>query len=178
MTIDRRGVLTVIAGGLVLAAGFPHMALAKPEPAARALSLINLHTGERFCDTYCEQGETIPEALDALNKVLRDHRSGDVETIDPKLFDWMNSLQKRLGGTEFGIISGYRSPKTNAQLRANSSGVAKKSWHMKGQAIDLRLSGVDTAAIREMAIADQRGGVGYYAKSDFVHIDTGRPRSR
>ena len=176
MTFNRRNILAGLAGGVALAAGWPGT-MARANTGPRSINLVNLHTGERFSDIYFESGAPVPEALAALNAVLRDHRTGDVHALDPALFDWMTSLQHRLGGTEFGIISGYRSPKSNAQLRTKSNGVAKKSWHMQGRAIDLRLSGIDTAALRKLAIADGRGGVGYYAKSDFVHIDTGRPRS-
>lgn len=177
MIINRRRILKGLAGGLALTAGFPAISVAKPGADERGIDLVNLHTGEHFSDVYFENGEIIPDALTALNSVLRDHRTNDTYPINPELFHWMNSLQQRLGGGEMGIISGYRSPKTNAQLSANSSGVAKKSWHMQGCAIDLRLTGIDTAIIQKMAIADRRGGVGYYRESDFVHIDTGRPRS-
>ena len=177
MAINRRHMLRGLAGGFALAAGLPAMAVPKTGSDERAIKLVNLHTGERYSDVYFENGEAIPEALTALNVVLRDHRTDDTYPIDPKLIHWMGSLQQRLGGRELGIISGYRSPKTNELLRAKSSGVAKKSWHMQGRAIDLRRTGIDTVAIQKMAIADGRGGVGYYRKSDFVHIDTGHPRS-
>ena len=109
--------------------------------------------------------------------MLRDHRADEATDMDPALFDWMVSLQERLGGDEFHIISGYRAPKTNAAMRREGRGVAKKSYHMKGQAIDLRMPGVKTSDIRDLARTDQLGGVGYYSKSDFVHIDTGRVRT-
>ncbi|MFN3233724.1 MAG: YcbK family protein [Alphaproteobacteria bacterium] len=174
--IDRRRMLTGIAGGIALAACWPTTRVAA-SVSHRSINLVNLHTGERFSGTYAEKGSPLPDALSELSRVLRDHRTGDVHEIDPRLFDWMRSLQDRLGGTEFGIISGYRSPKSNQMLRGKSNGVAKKSWHMQGRAIDLRLAGSDTADLRKLAIADRLGGVGYYAKSDFVHLDTGRPRS-
>ncbi|MDX1581838.1 MAG: DUF882 domain-containing protein [Alphaproteobacteria bacterium] len=147
-----------------------------PQTSVGKLKIVNLHTGERFHDVFREGGTYVPDAIAELEVVLRDHRTGDTHPIDPRLFDWMASLRSRLEGKEFGIISGYRSPKTNAMLQANSNGVAKRSKHMDGKAIDLRLSGVDTFKLRQLAIKDQRGGVGYYAKSDFVHLDTGRPR--
>ena len=181
MTIDRRRLLTGLTGAALFAIAPPVFAATpKNTPirhTVRSLKLVNLHTGERFADAYIESGEPVPDAIEALNNVLRDHRTGDVHAIDMKLFKWMTSLNERLGGGEFGIISGYRSPKTNEKLRANSNGVAKKSWHMQGRAIDLRLTGVDTADLRKLAMADKKGGVGYYAQSDFVHIDTGRPRA-
>ena len=96
--------------------------------------------------------------------------------MDPRLYDWMASLKKRLDGGEFGIISGYRSPKTNAMLRGNSNGVAKKSFHMQGKAIDVRLPGHDLAKLRKVALSLKAGGVGYYPKSNFLHLDTGRVR--
>jgi uncharacterized protein YcbK (DUF882 family) len=175
--MGRREIIKALAGGFVLGTGLPTIAAPISFEDKRTLNLVNLHTGERFSDVYFEYGEPVPEALRALNTVLRDHRTNDTHPIEPELFNWMQSLQQRLGGREFGIISGYRSPKTNEQLRANSNGVAKKSWHMQGRAIDLRLSGVDTAEVRKLAINDGYGGVGYYPESDFVHIDTGRPRS-
>ena len=146
-----------------------------PQPS-RALKMVNLHTGDRFSGTFAKADAYEQTALADLNAVLKDHRSGEVYDMDPALFDWMVSLRDRLGGDEFHIISGYRSPKTNAAMRKDGRGVAKRSYHMKGQAIDLRMPGIKTSDIRDLARADQLGGVGYYAKSDFVHIDTGRPR--
>lgn len=178
MTINRRQILAGLGAATLFSfAGLPAVARASAAPLSPLdLNLVNLHTGERFKGTFFEK-DYLPDALGELNKVLRDHRTGDVHAMDTTLFDWMASLKTRLEGKQFEIISGYRSPASNAGLRANSGGVAKKSWHMQGKAIDIRLPGVKTASLQKLAIKDHRGGVGYYAKSDFVHIDTGRPRS-
>lgn len=144
----------------------------------RTLQVVNLHTGEKVSATYWENGQYLTDGLSELNHVLRDHRTGDVIDMDPSLMDLLVNLRERLGsGEAFHIISGYRSPKTNAMLRSSSSGVAKKSFHMLGQAVDIRLPDRSSSDIRRVAMAMERGGVGYYPKSDFVHIDTGHVRS-
>jgi uncharacterized protein YcbK (DUF882 family) len=118
-----------------------------------------------------------PVALEEINYYLRDFRTGDIHPIDPKLLDTLCAIRNKFGGKgRFEVISGYRSPRTNQSLRGKSSGVAKRSLHMKGKAIDVRLTGVQTNKIRQNAINMQCGGVGFYAKSDFVHLDTGRVR--
>jgi len=173
MTIRRRNLL---GGGLALAgiASTPAWARAGE---ARSLSLLNLHTGERLTAAYWEAGSYIPDAMQALAQVLRDHRTGEVHSMDAGLFDLVTSLRTRLE-TEatVHVISGYRSPRTNEALRQASSGVAKRSLHMDGMAMDLRLPGVDLARLRDAAWDLQRGGVGYYPGSDFVHVDVGRIR--
>ena len=108
---------------------------------------------------------------------MRDHRSGDVHPIDPKLMDYLYDLLTEVDNHgEVHIISGYRAPKTNAKLRKRSKGVAAGSLHKKGKALDFRLPGTDTAVLRDNALTMKRGGVGYYQKSDFIQIDTGRFR--
>ena len=110
--------------------------------------------------------------------MLRDHRSGDSYPMDPKLMDFLYDLLTKVDNHgEVHIISGYRSPKTNAKLRQTSKGVARGSMHMKGKALDFRLPGTDTAVLRNTARAMKRGGVGYYRKSDFIQVDTGRVRN-
>ena len=117
------------------------------------------------------------DALDDINHVLRDWRTGEVYRIDPVLLDDVFELQARLGhGGPVRIISGYRSPRTNAALAGKGRGVAKRSLHMQGRAIDLALGGVPTLEVRDAALALGRGGVGTYSKSGFVHLDTGRVR--
>lgn len=173
----------LVKGALMLSAfvalpkSFISDAVATVPTTSRTLAMTNLHTGEKQIATYWEHGQYIPEALAAFNRVLRDHRTGEVATIDPALFDMMVTLHKLVGsGKPFEIISGYRSPATNAMLHAQSNGVATRSLHMDGKAIDLRLSDRPLLSVRKTALAMQRGGVGYYPGSNFVHIDTGRVR--
>jgi uncharacterized protein YcbK (DUF882 family) len=113
----------------------------------------------------------------AINHVMRDHRSGESHAIDPRLLDQLHQLKGLVSASApFQIISGYRSPITNAALRENSSGVASRSLHMDGRAIDIRVGGVDLARLRDAAIGMAAGGVGYYEASNFIHVDTGRVR--
>ncbi len=145
--------------------------------ADRKLSLLNLHTGESINTCYWADGEYQTSELDAISNVLRDHRTGEVHPMDNKLLELLNTLQQKVGGEKpFHIISGYRSPKTNAALNKKSNGVAKRSLHMQGRAIDLRLPGCDIATLHKAARSCQTGGVGYYPKSNFIHVDTGRVR--
>ncbi len=143
----------------------------------RKLSLLNLHTGEHLNTTYWAEGQYQTSELKAINHLLRDHRTGDDYDMDNELLDLLNVLHKKMDTTqEFHIISGYRSPKTNAALSQNSNGVAKKSLHMEGKAIDIRLPGCKLSDLRKAALDCQAGGVGYYPKSDFIHLDTGNVR--
>lgn len=145
----------------------------------RELSFYHTHTGERLEVVYWREGNYNPDALDEINHFLSDFRTGDITEMDPQLLDIIYDVRASLGsdGT-YHVISAYRSPKTNEMLRARSgsSGVAKNSQHLLGKAIDVRLEGVPTARLRDAAIKLQRGGVGYYEDSDFVHMDTGRVR--
>jgi uncharacterized protein YcbK (DUF882 family) len=156
--------------------------LARPacaSPAgARALAMVHTHTGERIDLVYAVDRQFVPESLAALNRFLRDHYSGEVGTIDPQLFDILHRTQALLGTDRpYEIISGYRCPATNQRLReTRGGGVASRSLHMDGRAIDVRLPGVPLAELRDAALELQAGGVGYYASSRFVHIDTGRVR--
>ena len=154
------------------------VAESKIELPERKLSLSNLHTGEQLTATYWVEGQYQTGELEAINRLLRDHRTGDVCQIDSELLDLLNVLHQKMGGRKaFQVISGYRSPKTNAALRQNSNGVAKKSFHMKGQAIDIRLPGCRLSDLRKAALDCKAGGVGYYPKSDFIHVDTGPVRN-
>jgi uncharacterized protein YcbK (DUF882 family) len=172
--IERRLLLKSALGlALPSVVAAPAMAAAP----ARRLSLLNLHTGERLAATYWEAGGYVPDAMEALSKVLRDHRTGEAHPIDPKLFDLVDRLSGRLETQQtVQVISGYRSPRTNAALHKASSGVATKSLHMQGMAMDLRIAGVDLARLRDAALSLQGGGVGYYPESNFVHVDVGRVR--
>ena len=145
----------------------------------RELSFFHTHTGKRLEVVYWQDGEYDPAALEKINRFLSDFRTGDIVEIDPQLLDVIYDVRASLesDGT-YQVISAYRSPKTNEMLRGGSasSGVAKKSQHLLGKAIDVRLEGVPTAELRDAAIKLQRGGVGFYEDSDFVHMDTGRVR--
>lgn len=144
----------------------------------RSLSFFNTHTGERLDACYCKAGRYHREALKTINYILRDHRTGDVKTIDPHLLDILYALSRRLDATgPFHIISGYRSPATNALLRTRSKKVASGSFHTRGMAIDIRLPDIDTARLHRKAVKMEAGGVGYYPESDFVHLDCGPVRT-
>ncbi len=146
----------------------------------RQLSFYHTHTGQRLDVVYSRNGTYVPSALKEINRFLFDFRTGDKAEMDPELLDLIYDVREALGsdGT-YQVVSAYRSPKTNEMLRGRSqnSGVAKNSQHLRGKAIDVRLDGVKTATLRDKALAMKRGGVGFYEASDFVHMDTGRPRS-
>jgi uncharacterized protein YcbK (DUF882 family) len=155
--------------------------IAPPEPVraadARQLSFYHTHTRLNLDVVYYQNGEYVDSALDDINRFLKDFRTGEVTNIDPELLDLLHDLRNELDSDgPFEVISAYRSPKTNELLRSRSSGVAKNSQHLRGTAIDVRLRGTRTARLRDTAWGMQRGGVGYYEKSDFVHVDTGRVR--
>lgn len=141
--------------------------------------LYHTHTGERI-DIVYRRGDTfLPEAEEQLDNFLRDHRTGAIKHYDPRVFDILSDLAASLGrpDAEIEIICGYRSPWSNEFLRARSSGVARNSLHMQAHAIDIRIPGIDTLTLRNAAIILHRGGVGYYPRSGFVHVDTGRVRT-
>jgi len=145
----------------------------------RQLSFYHTHTGKRLNIVYSRNGEYIPSALDEINSFLFDFRTGDRAEMDPELLDLIYDVREELDSdSTYQVVSAYRSPKTNAMLRGRSqnTGVAKNSQHLLGKAIDVRLEGIKTSTLRDTAIAMQRGGVGYYEASDFVHMDTGRVR--
>jgi uncharacterized protein YcbK (DUF882 family) len=169
---------TLLAGLAVLPVmGVTGAARAANTARKRALSFLHLHTDERLSLTYFEEGRYLPQALRRIHHLLRDFRTGDVHVIDPGLLDTLHALTGELGEGTFEVISGYRSPTTNRMLRKHSDGVARKSMHLQGRAIDVRLTGLSTARLRDAAIGLGRGGVGYYPGADFVHLDTGRARS-
>lgn len=147
--------------------------------AKRELSFYHTHTGKRLEVVYWTDGDYVDSALQDINHFLSDFRTGDIVEMDPELLDLIYDVRESLGSdATYQVVSAYRSPKTNEMLRtaSASSGVATKSQHLLGKAIDVRLEGVPTARLRDTAIALQRGGVGYYQASDFVHMDTGRVR--
>jgi uncharacterized protein YcbK (DUF882 family) len=166
--------------GLALSAvTVPAFAKNKNNDQTRTLRLRHLHTDETLRIAYRVGDHYQRDALQRLNNFMRDHRSGDATAMDPRLFDLLYDLQVRAGhpDAEFEIFSAYRSPKTNAMLRRTSSRVARRSLHMSGKALDIRLAGVSNRRVRDNAVALGRGGVGYYPRSSFVHIDTGPVRT-
>ena len=148
-------------------------------PGARSLSFAHTHTSEHIALTYALGEDFVTPALSSLNHFLRDHYSGEVGQIDPQLFHLLHHVRRELGvQTPFQVISGYRSPKTNETLRTTrGGGVARRSLHMDGKAIDVRLAGVPLQDLRDAALSLQQGGVGFYPRDQFVHLDTGRVRS-
>lgn len=174
--VDRRSFLRTIAMAAP-ALALPVPGLAAPR-ASRRLRFDHLHTGEKLDVEYMTAGAYVPDALSSIDTLLRDFRTGQQHRIDPALLDLLHALTGATGTSRpFEVISGYRSPKTNAQLRSRSHGVASASLHMQGMAIDIRLGDVELGRLRDAARALKRGGVGYYQASDFVHVDTGRVRT-
>jgi uncharacterized protein YcbK (DUF882 family) len=156
----------------------PDTVFAATKTEARKLSFDHTHTGESMEITYWANGSYIKDGLKKANYLLRDFRNDKQKTIDPKLLDKLVMLQRSLGSNgRFEIISAYRSPQTNAMLRKRSSGVARKSMHLEGKAIDIRLTDVDLYTLREAAVALGGGGVGIYSGADFLHLDTGPERA-
>lgn len=144
---------------------------------ARQLSFYHTHTRLSLDVVYYQNGEYVDSALDEINRFLKDFRSGEIAEINPELLDILHDVRNDLGtDAAFEVISAYRSPQTNEMLRATTSGVAKNSQHIKGNAIDVRLRGVRTKKLRDAAMRLHGGGVGFYEKSDFVHMDTGPVR--
>jgi uncharacterized protein YcbK (DUF882 family) len=148
--------------------------MCKPE---RELSFYNCHTSEKLDTVYYEKGNYLTSSLDEINYILRDFRTGDVKNMDTDLLDLLYVIREQLGAcSPFHIISGYRSPATNNKLRSGSGGVARRSLHMVGKAVDIRMPGFSLSELRKVAISLRRGGVGYYPSSNFVHVDVGRVR--
>ncbi|WP_290698454.1 YcbK family protein [Amphritea sp.] len=147
-------------------------------PAEMSLAFNNLHTGETLNTTFFCEGEFVTDSLQAISYLLRDHRNDQVGEMSPQLMVLLHNLQRRMEVNKpFEVISGYRSPETNAMLSQKSRKVAKKSLHMQGKAIDVRMPGISLTDLHRAARNEKQGGVGLYSRSSFVHIDTGRPRS-
>jgi uncharacterized protein YcbK (DUF882 family) len=179
--VGRRGFLGLGVAAAAAALSPTRVAAASINGAAeRSLSFFHTHTGERLSCVYCLGGDYRARALEDINFILRDFRANEVKPIDPQLLDLLHELHGVLEVDQpFHIISGYRSPATNAMLRARGgaqSGVASGSLHMVGKAIDIRIPGVALDRLRQAARSLKRGGVGYYPSSNFVHVDTGRVR--
>ena len=172
--IGRRGFLETAGVAAVIAAftGPTIASLAVTE--TRTLSFVHLHTGERLDVTYWADGAYVQDELTAVDQLLRDFRSGDVKPIDLRLLDRLHGLRRAMrSSAPFEVISGYRSPATNAALRRKSRAVAKNSYHMRGMAIDVRLPGRGVTQLRLAALRQRAGGVGYYPGSGFIHLDVG-----
>ena len=170
-----RAIFAIIAAlGLMLA----HAAETAPSPTSVDwLELHNTHTNETLKVTFRDRSGFVPDALTSLEKILGDHRSGEHHAMDPQLYVLLVDLAAAAGvEPRYEIISGYRAAETNENLRSNGGGQAKNSQHIQGKAIDVRLKGVTTERLRDLAMGLKRGGVGYYEKSDFVHVDTARVR--
>lgn len=180
--ISRR---EIIKAGLWAAAGtvlFPSLAEAAavkmPKIGSYDINFVNSHTGESFSGTYRVGNKYLPDAFEEINYVLRDFRTNEVFPIDPRVIDIIYMVRRKTGRNQaLEILSGYRSPKTNNMLRQASSGVARNSMHLSGQAVDFRMAGVSTRGLRDIAVGFKAGGVGYYPRSDFVHVDTGKFRT-
>lgn len=175
--LARRRLLLTLGAAAGASVVTPAWAQALPLAAPRRAILHNLHTGETFNEVYYADGRYLPDALTEANRVMRDWRTGDEKFIDPGLFDALHAIGDRLETRRpFQIISGYRSPRTNAMLHARSKGVASNSQHTLGKAIDVRVEGVELARLKNAALDLGAGGVGFYPVSNFVHVDTGRVR--
>lgn len=168
----RVGILAIILASIC---GTTTVAAASAEYRLR---LYHTHTNERIDIVYKRGDAYDPDAVQQLDHFLRDHRTGDVYELDPRIFDVLHDLALAVGRpeSEIDIVCGYRTPWSNEFLRHTTSGVAQHSLHMAGEAIDIRMPGVPTATLRAAAMSLHRGGVGYYPKSAFVHVDVGRVR--
>lgn len=165
---------TITAGLAVSSTAFGKL---QPSAFEKTLTFQNLHTGEALTSTFFADGNYVQESMQDINYLLRDHRNNQVCEIDPHLLTLIHDLKKTLGNTDpFQVISAYRSPETNAMLSQRSNQVAKKSLHMQGKAIDIRLASVDIKHLHRAALTLQGGGVGLYTRSNFVHLDVGRVR--
>lgn len=177
--LTRRDFLrsTVLVGAMATLP-FAPSALATYANQPRTLVLNNLHTGELLESCYFDGKQYVSDEMALINRLCRDHRRNEVHAMDRALFDQINAIQRIIGSeAEVQIISGYRSPTTNEALRKKSKAVAKKSYHMQGRAIDFRLDGVRLSEVKKAALSLKAGGVGYYPKSNFIHIDTGPVRA-
>ena len=184
--LDRRqflrlGSVAALGGAAYLGGVLPGSVLASVTQQSvppRALSFFNTHTAETLELVYFEHGEYLADALQAINRLLRDHRTDEIKAIDVHLLDLLFTITEKLDAKQpLQVVSGFRSPRSNAQLRRSGRGVASKSYHMTGQAIDIRIPDTSLRNLRQVAIDLKSGGVGYYPRSGFVHVDTGPIRT-
>ncbi|MGB4056988.1 MAG: DUF882 domain-containing protein [Alphaproteobacteria bacterium] len=178
--VCRRDVLRLGLVG-VLAASVPMISMKKAHAAGLRdwrVSLSQAHTDEKFSGVYRVGDQYLPDAFRRLNFILRDHRTGEVFPMDPHVIDIVSIIQSKMRtGRPLKVLSGYRSPRTNSMLRHETRGVAKNSFHMYGQAMDIRDDDYSSNRIRKIACSIKAGGVGFYPRSDFVHVDTGTVRT-
>ena len=178
--LSRRGLLGAFAATALIAAPTYSNAFGVLKGAGdiRRIKMYSGRTGETINSIYWIEGEYIPEVLKEINYFMRDWRSDEKTKIDPRNVDIMAAAHRLMDVNEpYMMLSGYRSPSTNAMLRSRSRGVAKNSLHMKGQAADLRLESRSVGQMAKAAAACASGGVGRYSRSNFVHMDCGPVRS-
>jgi uncharacterized protein YcbK (DUF882 family) len=178
---NRRRLIKAV-GFIVPTISLPAIALPassdRTDRGPHRLTFYHQHTREELDIVYRDTGLYRQTALEQIDWLLRDFRTGEAHRIDPELLNFLHAIRAQTNSvSEIEIVSGFRSPKTNAMLRNQTNGVAKRSFHMRGKAIDIRLTDVPTKTVREAALELRRGGVGYYPKSNFVHLDTGRARN-
>jgi uncharacterized protein YcbK (DUF882 family) len=183
LLLSPRNLPSFLLWTLVLTAGLVVRGAteARPQPVSDGpyrLRFFDTHTGERLTVVYRNGEGYDQESLARLDRYLRDHRTGEVHEYDPRVFDLLHDLMMSLGNPnlEIDVVCGYRTPWSNEFLRTHGHGVARHSLHMQAMAIDIRVPGIPTAQLRDAALALHRGGVGYYASSNFVHVDVGRVR--
>ncbi|MDZ7583017.1 MAG: DUF882 domain-containing protein [Deltaproteobacteria bacterium] len=176
--VRRRFIKMTIFSGLAALVPFRALALIPDfTPNERSIRLYNPVTNETVSTTYWIDGKYVPKALDGIDYIMRDHRTGEVKSIDLGLVNLLHSLKVQLGLDEpFHVVSGYRCPKSNEMLRRSGKRAARNSYHLKGQAADIRLPDVRLDKLRQAATAINGGGVGYYPRDNFIHIDVGPVR--
>jgi uncharacterized protein YcbK (DUF882 family) len=178
-TLNRRFFIKIVTQ-TALCGMFPVSALAaihRLSESKRTLFLHNVHTGQSLDTHYYARGRYQPDALKNINYILRDYRTGEIKPIRKELLNLLYSISRTFRRPpRFHVISGYRSPETNAMLRRRSKAVAKNSLHMEGEAVDIRIPGCDTTWLQTICMKLKAGGVGYYPKSEFVHVDIGPVR--
>jgi uncharacterized protein YcbK (DUF882 family) len=173
----RRNVILGLAAAGVAAAAIPPALAARRPIGLRAVALKNIHTGEHLNTVYWADGQYVPDAMKRINWVLRDHHNDEVRRISPDLLDLLTHLHAKLRTREpFQVISAYRSPATNAMLAMMTDGVAQHSLHIQGMAVDIRVPDRSLVKVQHAALSLAAGGVGFYPRSDFVHVDVGRIR--
>lgn len=178
LRMGAAALLTTGMGKIAQAANLTAASAPNAGANIRRLKFENLHTGEKLDAAYCVDGCYQPDVLAAVNHTLRDWRNNEVHDIDPRLLDLLHDLNARLeNDAAIQVISGYRSPATNAMMHERSDGVAAKSLHMEGMAIDIRLPNRALEAVHDAALGLSKGGVGFYPVSNFVHVDVGRVRT-